>query len=659
LVAVTYGGGSAGSYAGFDALGRSIRKLQQTDSVNYLVEASYNVSDAMTSETYPSVSGAADRRTVTFGFDTAGRRGYLNSNATSYAPLAAVTNITYASHGALNTETLGNGLIHTASYNNRLQPTEIKLGTSSNSTSIVDLTYSYGTTSNNGNVQSISYNGGGLSYTQTFSYDSLNRLQTAQENSGSSWSQTNGYDRYGNRWIDLGGGNQSLYFNTSDNRISGWSYDASGNLLNDGNHTYTFDAEGKILKVDGTTAYAYDGEGHRVRKLVGENTRFVYGIGGQLVAEFDGSNGNLKKEYVYGGATLITIEPTAANSNGTQYVTGDHLGSPRVITNASASVVSRHDYLPFGEELFAGTGGRTTAMGYGASDGIRKKFTQYERDAETGLDFAQARYYSNTQGRFTSPDPFAGSATIGNPQTFNRYVYVGNNPVNASDPTGMSGGAMFSMNYMDGRDLGGKNHTSYITEREDAEKDYEERLQNTRDAIAANDAYQRGGPNDPTYKALMAANPTLVAVPVLSKADKAALNWFAGKYGQGAVDQLLFNAVAALTGLSNYMNGPADYDPATRTFSIDFKPEVEKFLASSPYFAGPGIALLHLDVGTFDYRSYTDMTGELSLQLVLGNGRNIGRSYGDFDKINPYQDLVSFVRHNVPIIFRRIGRIFK
>jgi RHS repeat-associated protein len=78
-------------------------------------------------------------------------------------------------------------------------------------------------------------------------------------------------------------------------------------------------------------------------------------------------------------------------------------------------------------------------MGFsgGSSDSNRKKFTGYERDTETSSDFAQARYYSNAQGRFTSPDPFAGSATIGNPQTFNRYVYCGNNPVNLTDPLGM------------------------------------------------------------------------------------------------------------------------------------------------------------------------------------------------------------------------------
>jgi len=93
------------------------------------------------------------------------------------------------------------------------------------------------------------------------------------------------------------------------------------------------------------------------------------------------------------------------NSNGTQYATDDSLGTPRAITNSSGGVVSRHDYMPFGEELAAGTGGRTTGMGFSnTGDNNRKRFTGYERDNETGLDFAQARYDSSGLGRFSSPD---------------------------------------------------------------------------------------------------------------------------------------------------------------------------------------------------------------------------------------------------------------
>lgn len=98
---------------------------------------------------------------------------------------------------------------------------------------------------------------------------------------------------------------------------------------------------------------------------------------------------------------------------------------------------SRYDYLPFGEELVAGIGGRTTAQGYGQVDGNRKKWATYERDDETGLDYAQARYYSNTQGRFTSADPTLLSLRATNPQTSNRYAYVLNNPLRYADPSGL------------------------------------------------------------------------------------------------------------------------------------------------------------------------------------------------------------------------------
>lgn len=437
LVAVTYGSSSSnGDYRGYDELGRVVRQVQQTDGVNYLTEATYYLNSAMATETYPSVPGASDRRTVSYSVDSAARLSSLSSSATSYAPAASVSSISYAAHNALTAETYGNNLVHAVTYNTRFQPNEIKLGTSGSPTSVLDLTYSYGTTGNNGNVQSITYAGGGLSYTQSFTYDALNRLATAQENSGSNWSQMNVYDRYGNRQIDYGSGNYNLAFSASTNRIttSGFSYDSAGNLTNDTIHAYTFDAENKINKVDNVTAYVYDGEGQRVRKLVGENTRFVYGIGGQLVAEYDGSSGNLKKEYV-SGSSLITIEPTAVNSNGTRYSTGDNLGTPRVITNSSAGVVSRHDFMPFGEELGATVGGRTTGMGFSVTDGLRQKFTLKERDNETGLDFFEARYYANTQGRFLSVDLVAGS--LSNPQSLNRYSYVLNNPLKFIDPTGM------------------------------------------------------------------------------------------------------------------------------------------------------------------------------------------------------------------------------
>jgi RHS repeat-associated protein len=420
---------------GFDALGRIISGNQVTDGQTYSMSYGYNRADHQTSTTYPS------GRVIKNEYDLAGRLVGVREHATgSYYAGAVSTDETnrvkYAPHGSVKAMKLGNGLWEHTDFNSRMQPTLIGLGTSSTDSSTLGLSYSYGTTNNNGNVLSASYSGSGLTYTQTFGYDALNRLTTSSE-SGSSWSQPNGYDRYGNRWVDLGGGNHSLNFNTQ-NRITngGYAYDAAGNLTSDGVQTHGFDAENKIRTVNGISdVYRYDGEGNRVRKNFssGDQLRMVYSAG-QLIAEYDLSNGSLKKEYVYGPNGLVaTIEPAL----GTKYATADHLGSPRVITSPSGVVVSRHDYKPFGEEVGAGIGGRTIAVGFSVIDGVRQKFTAYERDNETNLDYAHARYYSSVQGRFTSVDPLMRSASIGEPQTFNRYSYVLNNPMNSTDPTGL------------------------------------------------------------------------------------------------------------------------------------------------------------------------------------------------------------------------------
>ena len=115
-------------------------------------------------------------------------------------------------------------------------------------------------------------------------------------------------------------------------------------------------------------------------------------------------------------------------------MTADHLGSARVITNQNGAVTTRKDYAAFGEEL--ATAQRTSDLSYDASE-TRKGYTGYEKDDESGLEFAQARYYNTTHGRFTSVDPLTASATIKNPQTFNRYSYVLNSPYKFTDPLGL------------------------------------------------------------------------------------------------------------------------------------------------------------------------------------------------------------------------------
>lgn len=130
---------------------------------------------------------------------------------------------------------------------------------------------------------------------------------------------------------------------------------------------------------------------------------------------------------------------TSAGGEKIQWLVPDHLGTPRIIVDQMGSLagVRRHDYSPFGEELFAGTGGRTVAMGY-AGDGVRQQFTQKERDVETGLDYFLARYYASTQGRFTSADDFLNDTRVADPASWNLYAYVRNNPLKYVDPLGQT-----------------------------------------------------------------------------------------------------------------------------------------------------------------------------------------------------------------------------
>lgn len=116
----------------------------------------------------------------------------------------------------------------------------------------------------------------------------------------------------------------------------------------------------------------------------------------------------------------------------------DQLGTPRMIFDQSGSLatMSRHDYLPFGEELTDNIGIRS-GLGYTNGDGARQKFTSKERDSETGLDYSVHRYYSSTQGRFSSVDPTLQSINGLNPQSLNRYSYVLNDPLNFIDPFGL------------------------------------------------------------------------------------------------------------------------------------------------------------------------------------------------------------------------------
>jgi RHS repeat-associated protein len=145
------------------------------------------------------------------------------------------------------------------------------------------------------------------------------------------------------------------------------------------------------------------------------------------------------EDYVYRDGLLVGAErpPTLG---GRRHFHLDHLDSPRLITSNDGQIVSFHDY-PFGGETTSIY--QETGAGFDREDPM--KFTGHERDYAGGfgrevggdaIDYMHARYYSPTAGQFLSVDPKLGSP--GNPQSWNRYAYVGNNPINITDPTGQS-----------------------------------------------------------------------------------------------------------------------------------------------------------------------------------------------------------------------------
>ncbi len=167
----------------------------------------------------------------------------------------------------------------------------------------------------------------------------------------------------------------------------------------------------------GRTLYHYDAQGNRVKKSGPSGTSlYVYDAFGKLAAEYKDSG-----------------TPTP----GTFYRTVDHLGSTRLVTDGLGDPVENTDYLPFGEEIDVSSGDpRHNVAAYGSPGQLRHKFTGKERDTESGMDYFLARYYSGPMGRFLSVDPGNAGAGLADPQTWNAYAYVRNNPTGNVGPDG-------------------------------------------------------------------------------------------------------------------------------------------------------------------------------------------------------------------------------
>lgn len=257
------------------------------------------------------------------------------------------------------------------------------------------------------------------------------------------------YDQHGNITQRLGDGgwNASYSMSFTNNRRNDMTYDASGNVTSDGSQLL-YDATGQRVSAyfagNWDVKSGYDGDRQRVRKEEGGGVTYYVrssALGGQVVAEVKQQGGTWGwwRGYVYGGGggQLLAVQQDGA----VFWSHEDPVTKTKRTTNASGAVVSSSVIDPWGGEV-------TGAWSFNTSQ-QRRKFTTYERDANW-RDDASMRSYHAWFSRFDQPDPSDSSYDLTNPQSFNRFSYVQNDPVNFIDPSGLNlvgSGASFTCSW--------------------------------------------------------------------------------------------------------------------------------------------------------------------------------------------------------------------
>jgi RHS repeat-associated protein len=260
----------------------------------------------------------------------------------------------------------------------------------------------------------------------------------------------------------VNGTNNNQMSSTSENENQANGYDASGDIANDGINQYLYDGEGRICAVShyvallGTTfmtGYLYDADGTRVAKgtLQNMNTcdpspvgqggngfqfseNYVVGPGGEELTMLDGNN-NWQRTNVYAGGTLLATYDLVSGNPALHFHIEDPLGTRRMQLSGELANLGQPETdiqsLPFGDGL------TTYPDQYAATsdDSTPLHFTGKERDQESGNDYFVSRYYGSSMGRFTSPDD-GSDQDPSDPQSWNLYSYVRNNPLVGIDPSG-------------------------------------------------------------------------------------------------------------------------------------------------------------------------------------------------------------------------------
>lgn len=386
----------------YDQLGRVTQKIQAVGDRMLTTGYAYDSFGRLVSQTYPS------GRQIAYG--------YSNGQLTSLTldGQALIGNIVWRPFGPAKSWTRNNGTSMTRTYDQDGQLKTHSFGTGTRS-----LAYDL-----KGRITSITEPG----RSRTVGYDNLDRLVSETLPTGGMG--TYGYDANGNRTSKSDGSGSSAYsYSTASNRlqsISGaetraFSYDGAGNVVADGQHSYSYDNTNRLSGVDGgQTQYLYNGLGQRVRKAGSITAYAAWNDQGQVIGEYDAAAA--LAETVYLGTT-----PVAVIQNGIAYaIDADQIDSPRVIRGPTGQVVWRWDTDAFGSVAANGNPSGAGTFTYNL------RFPGQFYDGETGKHNNGFRDYDPGGGRYLQSDP------IGLRGGINTYSYVGGNPLSSIDPEGLA-----------------------------------------------------------------------------------------------------------------------------------------------------------------------------------------------------------------------------
>jgi len=296
---------------------------------------------------------------------------------------------------------------------------------------------------------------------ETFSYDNINRLDDWTISFGSNQDVFNdiNYDHLGNISFKQGMGSYQ-YGQTQCGRQAG-PHAITTLVTDNGNKAYCYDANGNMVSGGGRSDIQYNTNDKPVSILTdsGHQIAYHYSLGGGRFKRVDTATDNSVKETLYIGnvefikedglltkvlrhmdAVAVETRTVTTGAYSLEFLHRDHLGSVELITDLDGERVAKFSYDPWGQRRdinnYTQIGildSLDLALSYAVED-FRRGYTGHEHIDEAGLIHMNGRVYDPRLGRFLSADPFVKSAE--NLQTFNRYAYVQNNPLNAVDPSG-------------------------------------------------------------------------------------------------------------------------------------------------------------------------------------------------------------------------------